>query len=426
MIFLSLAPNGVPENKIMFALLIFAIGGPFHHLNTTLGNFIMIIGVFYFLYTLITYKKEQKGFYSYSFIYTLLVVYILIITLRMFLADGKNSFWGINASATMRTLFLQMEFIPNLLPLSLLLFRNNKALDIRYYLKISKILLVLFLCFSPLAIHHMLNYDWSGRIHSMAGEEWGDEGTYGDFIMNSSLSLSSLAPPIIMVYFSRYQKRMLWCFYLLSSLIVLFIYIYTARRGGIALEIVYLTTCFFLYLMQSKGKKYSYILFLFIVGYLLYSIYLSIDEAFFSLVMERGVEDTRSGVEDNFYKDMDPLSWLIGKSWFGSYYDPLFMKYRTSIETGYLAFILRGGILYLALYLLVLIPSAITGYFKSNNILVKSFALMILLHIVELYPFGWPDFTMKYFTVWIGVYVCRMQYYRKLTDKEIFKLYFKE
>ena len=200
-----------------------------------------------------------------------------------------------------------------------------------------------------------------------------------------------------------------------------------ARRGGVVLWALYFFICYCFYVIQVKRRKTKIKLVIgaLIVFSVLISIYLSIEDySLFDLLMSRGLNDTRSTVEISFYKDMDATSWLFGRTWFGTYYEPEWGKYRSSIETGFLALILRGGVVYLILYLSVLLPSAYKGLFKSNNSLVKAFATIIFFHIIELYPYGWPSFTIGYYTVWLGVYICQSSLIRRLSDDDIRSLYF--
>lgn len=421
---LFLSPGGAPENRILLALLIYAIGCPLFHLNTTIGNCVKLIGILYFLCVLISTPKRNNGWFQRNIVFILLVLWILITTFRMFIAGEKDSFVKSGLSETIRTLFLGMEFIPCLMPLSLLLFRKDK-IDVIYFLKISHLLLVLFLCFSPFALYHMFHYEWSGLLYTAAGEEWGDEGTYGDFIVNSSWSLAALATPVVTIFLKSYLKYRTWFLYLIIVFIQFFMSIYMARRSGVILWLFYLFICFFFYLVYSRMSKFYYVILGVVVCYGLFELYQVMDNySFFELLVQRGINDTRSGVEASFYKDMDETGWVFGRSWFGTYYEPAWMKNRTSIETGFLSLILRGGIVYLILYLCVLLPSAIKGLCQSKNVFVKAFSLMIFFHIIELYPFGWPSFTIGYFSVWIGAYICQSQYYRNLTDEKVKQLYF--
>ena len=410
-----------PIKKVLIAMLLFAIGCPLYHMSTFVGNLTKLTGVLYFLYVLIVSPKYYKGFVRNNVAYVLLCFWILLTTIRMFFVSEQNAFWGGGFSETTRTLFLGAEFIPNLIPLTLLLYRNDKIVDLYSYNQLSKLLLIIFLIFTPYAIHHMIHYEWSGVLYSLGTEEWGDEGTYGDFVMNSSLSLSALAPPIVMIYLRKYESKRIWFFYLLTTIVLLFISAFTARRSGTALYFFYYVVCYYFYFRDSKKNKYLYIIFLMIVFCALYKYILVSNNTYFSLLLERGIEDTRSGVENSFYKDMDVFSWLFGRTWFGAYYEPAWGRFRTSIETGFLAFILRGGIVYLLLYLMVLVPTAYKGLLKSKNVLVKSFAIMIFMHVIELYPYGWPSFTIQYYTVWLGVFICQSSFYRNMSDDDIYE-----
>lgn len=119
------------------------------------------------------------------------------------------------------------------------------------------------------------------------------------------------------------------------------------------------------------------------------------------------------------------VDWVFGRGWFGRYYEPGFKIFRSSIETGYLALILRGGFLYLIPYVATLSFTAFTGYFKSNNLFCKSFAIMCLMQIISLYPYGWPVFNYFHFILWMGVWVCNIKSFREMTDNQIFNKIFK-
>lgn len=60
----------------------------------------------------------------------------------------------------------------------------------------------------------MTHYSWS--MDQVAGTEWGDKGTYGDFIINSTIGIASLAPVVIMVFFKRYLPEKRWKWFLVS------------------------------------------------------------------------------------------------------------------------------------------------------------------------------------------------------------------
>ena len=119
------------------------------------------------------------------------------------------------------------------------------------------------------------------------------------------------------------------------------------------------------------------------------------------------------------------VDWLIGRGWFGTYYEPIFGRYRPEIETGYLVLVLRGGCIYLFLYLWVLLEAVYKGLIKSQNRIVKSFAIIIIVHILMLYPWGWPWVNLSYLSIWLGAYMCLNNKTRNMSDNEISEQYFK-
>ena len=142
-------------------------------------------------------------------------------------------------------------------------------------------------------------------------------------------------------------------------------------------------------------------------------------------------DDSRSGVELEFMLDMgDNIQyWIFGKGAMGTYYDssPLFIEsngLRQEIETGYLHLILKGGIIYLILYIIVLLRAFYYGYFKSRNDLTKAFAAFSLIALLELIPYGIPTFNFKYLTLWIGVGFCLNKTVRNKTNDEIKNMLF--
>ena len=127
------------------------------------------------------------------------------------------------------------------------------------------------------------------------------------------------------------------------------------------------------------------------------------------------------------YADMSSTDWIIGKGIKGKYYCPIVENvndaegagYRDNIETGYLQIILKGGIISLALLLLMFIPAVYKGLFKSKNVLSKAAAMWVLLWIVYLYPSGGIVFSMNYLLVWVSVGICYSEKIRNLSNNTI-------
>ena len=201
---------------------------------------------------------------------------------------------------------------------------------------------------------------------------------------------------------------------------------FMARRGGLATSILYLVLMWGMYSFNDRhvSKVKMILMALAVVGVCLV-LFSNMADSFFSTLMERGTADSRSGVEEGFYKDMDSASdWIFGRGWFGQYFEPAYGIFRSSIETGYLALILRGGLLYLIPYVGILGLSFYNGYFKSRNLFCKSFAIICLMQIICLYPYGWPAFNFLHFVIWLGVWICNSKVLRIMSDSQIKRMLF--
>ena len=203
--------------------------------------------------------------------------------------------------------------------------------------------------------------------------------------------------------------------------------IYKARRGLSLICGSILLFSYFLYLFNTKRViLIIYLSFLILISALYYTttIYKINNNKLLSFISKRGEEDTRTPVELYFYSDFKKTDWLIGRGINGEYFCPdidqdQVTDYRSYIETGYLEFILKGGIIYLALYLLILIPAFFLGLFHSKNILSKAAALWIAVSLISIYPSIVNTFSPNYILVWVSVGICYSGKIRRLPDQEI-------
>jgi hypothetical protein len=158
------------------------------------------------------------------------------------------------------------------------------------------------------------------------------------------------------------------------------------------------------------------------------SIYQKGGPGIFSYLVERGSEDTRTGVEICMYEDMSSTDWIIGKGLHGEYYCPNIEhdgdNFRSGIETDYLHIILKGGLIQFALLMLILIPAVFKGWFDSKNLLSKAAALWILFYLLELYPAQVTKFSVNYLLVWMSVGICYSKSLRHLPETVV-RQYFK-
>lgn len=408
------------ENSALFLISVYLMASFLsHHVPVALCNGIRVITSILFIVLLIKNIKVNpiEGFTG--SLYSLLIFWTLILVLR-FIIEDIDSFKGVSFNQKLGNTFLSDNFVPYLLPLLLLCLGNNRDIDFRYFINVSKQFGKLFIILLPIAFYSMLSYKVDTSVIL------GGDGSYSDMVANSTFGIISLLPAFILIYFKKYMKKKEWWIYTTALIGALLIGLYMARRGRSAMYILYFASCWMMYLFFDKrSSKIIQLLGCAVVLILCYFIFTNTQDSFFAILMERGMLDTRTVVEQNMIADMHGWDWIIGRGLFGEYYDPMFGINRPDIETGYLALILKGGVIYLTCFVGVLLTSAYKGLFKSNNLFVKAFAIIMIIAVIDLYPFGWPKFNFHYFTVWVGVYICNKQRYRRMTDYQVYDKYFK-
>ena len=237
------------------------------------------------------------------------------------------------------------------------------------------------------------------------------------------LSISSGYILLTYKYHSKSKKLLAFGVMMISLLFSL----YKARRGLSLICSSILIFSYFLYLVNTKRVvMIIYLSVLLVLGGAYYesSIYKISNNKLFSFIAKRGEEDTRTPVELYFYSDFKTNDWIFGRGINGEYYCPdidedQLTDYRPYIETGYLEFILKGGIIFLGLYLLILIPAIFLGLFYSKNILSKAAAIWIIVSLISLYPSTVNTFTLNFMLVWISVGICYSKKIRRLNDYQI-------
>ncbi|MDP4283512.1 MAG: hypothetical protein Q8891_03750 [Bacteroidota bacterium] len=249
-------------------------------------------------------------------------------------------------------------------------------------------------------------------------------------VVETFANLSLASGFMLLTYGYHSKKRQL--FSLGIMVICLLLAIIRARRGLILMNGEILFFSYVLHLIDSKLKLliiYISILLGLLAMIYINGIYKPEDSRLFGFIVDRGTEDTRSGVELYFYNDMKTNDWIRGKGIDGEYFCPNIEEdqktnYRSVIETGYLQTILKGGIISLGLFLIIAIPAIIRGIFYSKNMLSKAAGIWILMSLINMYPATVNAFTFPYLLVWISIGIC---YSKKLRDlpEDFLKKYFR-
>lgn len=195
---------------------------------------------------------------------------------------------------------------------------------------------------------------------------------------------------------------------LLSILGALIVFLVTARRSMI-LICLYTLLFYLLKTVSAKKKRYNKISFLIIgVVFFLGLYFVVFNTTYFDLFRLRVDQNSRETVYAFFFNDMAKSGWsLFGKGMFGTYYAPLgyinTSPYRSTIETGYLHLILKGGCIELILVVSILIISIRKALFKSKNRLVKYSGLLLFGWLLDMAAFGLPAGNLMYMFIWIYI-----------------------
>jgi hypothetical protein len=206
-----------------------------------------------------------------------------------------------------------------------------------------------------------------------------------------------------------------------TSIFTLLLITYLARRSGIFMYVLYFFGMYYLYLEQPEKKhRFPKIILVVAITSILFAVVKNNSDSTFSLLFERLEDDTRSTVDDAIIDYLNSENaWLFGKGIEGAYKHSDFELPRYTHETGYLYLILKGGVIYLFLYVSLILHAAYLGFFKTKNRLTKALALYAFFHLIFLIPFGLPNFGLEYLFVWIAFAFCESSNLRLMTNQQV-------
>lgn len=343
--------------------------------------------------------------------YFILVVWTMILTIQVLFTGTQ----GLDTNFS--TYFASNNMMPNLIPLTVMCYGGSRGYDIKYLFHILIVLCLVYLVYTPFVVPQVMAI--GSLVQTYGIEETGED--YRSMIGASTLALSFF-PGFLCLFCKKYLDRKTSILFWVACLLQLFMMLYMARRGNTVLLILNFLLLWFIY---NRKKSKSLVITILKIGSIIAFIYIfwtHYDGATFSIMRERQNMDSRENMFEIFASTMSLGDWIFGRGWFGQYYETSFVgDYRSGLEVGYLHLILKGGILYLILYVMTLMISAIKGLFKSHNILCHAFGAIALIRVISLIPFGVPFFTVEEFVVWIGVFICNSAKYHKMTDNEVYQ-----
>ena len=232
---------------------------------------------------------------------------------------------------------------------------------------------------------------------------------------------------IFFLLLGKYQTKKEWLWHLGGWLTVFLGFILLGRRGDSLITTLYILFPMYMWVKNFKnGKIIMGVVVVLIAGLF---VFLFVKSSFFSFIAARGLEDTRSGVDVALMKQMNDWEVIFGKGLNGRYYYPLrdddyLNGWRYGSETGFYNLVLKGGFFMAIVYVLLLFIPALNGMLKSNNILCKASGYFIFVSLLELYPFGWLMFNLKFLLIWMGVVICMNPQIRCMNDEQIYEAFF--
>lgn len=227
----------------------------------------------------------------------------------------------------------------------------------------------------------------------------------------------------------KYVSSKVWLINIIALVFSLLINMMAARRGNSATIGALLLFNIYFYI-KSLNRYYRGLMTLATVLLVSGTVYLASDFSGFGYLKKRGFEDSRTKVDETLMSQMNDVQLWIGKGLNGRYHFDLHLKndkfngWRYVSETGYYNLVLKGGYLLAWTYILLLLYPALLGIFRSRNSLCKALGFIILLSLIELYPFGHLTFNLKFLVIWMGIGFLMSSDVRNMDDQEIRDLYF--
>lgn len=402
--------NKLVHNNFFYILLGFSLYEPgvyFLTSNKLLSFLLVGTGLLLIFYHLFFNRYTYPPFTnSMGVVFNLFLIYTIFIIIRPILFQGDSVIEMITS------FFDQYYWMAFLIPFVVFLGEININLNTIYKFIIIYVCIGFFLI--ALNFQEIINPPLDLSSITMYVKYISLINTPKDILFAASLIL--LTYPFVS---SKYKKIGIAA--MITGLLLVTV---AARRSGVFMFVVMFVFSFYM-LVYKSGKIHKSLRLLFLISLIvvLVLIVLMYADSIFSIFFQRLDVDSRSGVEEMFFADFKgkTLDWMFGRGVNGTYYSPGVedVDNRRSIETGYLFLILKGGIVYLSMYIYILLKAAYTGFFRTNNRLTQGMALYIVAHILFLYPFGVPSFSFEYIILWVCVLYCMSISWRLKTDDEI-------
>lgn len=409
-----------PFQRIVLGITFFVLGNSLLNFQSNIITAVLCtIGLLYILYTVVLIKSWYFPLNGVEgLLYKLYMLLVIIMIIRGYMIDYSYQWISLQGLINFH-FFSPFYILPYFLPL--LIFIGIKRIEFRTLLKLNNLFNLIFLVFFIFNIR-TIYYDGLKQVVGVSDQN-GWTGL-------ASPTASFFTATGFFVLCKDFISKRQWIFNLLMLLLAIITFAIGARRGGVFMLLLLAISVAFMYIQSFKGRtKIIGTISILIVVLLLIGAYSQFENTVFRFINERGFEDSRSVVDSALLSQMNEFQLWFGKGLNGRYYLPLLQDdylngWRYGTETGFYNLVLKGGYVFALIYILVLLIPALKGIFMSKNSFTKALGIYILLSLVELYPFGWLKFDLKFFIIWLGVVLCWSPSIRRLNNWEIKKRFF--
>ena len=276
------------------------------------------------------------------------------------------------------------------------------------------------------------------------------EDVNGDFISVRNL-IHAAFPGYGFILFglfcNKYIKGLYAVFFPIAILLFFIVMAIGGGRGDTIFNLIYLIVYLYLMIRYSINldnglfkEKHEihygrFVAFILGTGFVVLLIYLYERTEIFDYVLERAFggkelstnigSESRDILVKNFSEDFNahPLDWIWGRGVNGSYATSHLGigGRRAWMEWGYLYLILKGGIIYLILFVLLLLHASYLGFRRSNNMFSKCLAMMCLVLLFDLTSTNAePQFSTQFVLTWFCFGLLERKEIRLMSDADIY------
>lgn len=333
-----------------------------------------------------------------------LVIIFLTWSVILFIAAGIN----FNNMFYIQRIFGQPHFIiPYILPLFLLYTRFNLEFFSEYFHYI-------FILIIPAILIEMVII-----FTGISRNNWGEQ------ILR--ISIFDLGSYFLLLTAHLSKKRYKFNIAFFYTLLMIFLLAQFGRRGSFLEYILILAAMIIMRLKSRLLSRNDRFIIYFAVLFLIIMLTTYGHLATSSYVFERGFskdafEASRGTVMEGFFLDFNSTSdFIFGRGFEGTVLrSTLTGNEADYIENGFLVLLLKGGVLYLIPFLILLLRAIYLGLFMSNNDMVKALAYLLLIYIIIMFGYNLPLYSTKYIFMWISVSACFTPELRDASNEEIF------